>query len=103
MGQSRPSATLLRRAGFAQTRAFYGTVLRQTRRQAYVGVGAAFDIHTGGVKEAPKWLKSLGLQWLHRLIKEPNRLWRRYLACVPSFIWNIGLQLLGIRKFSIDT
>lgn len=67
-----------------------------------VGVGAAFDIHTGGVKEAPRWLKSLGLQWLHRLIQEPRRLWRRYLTCVPIFIWNIGLQLLGIRKFSID-
>ncbi len=67
-----------------------------------VGVGAAFDIHTGGVKEAPKWLKRMGLQWLHRLIQEPGRLWRRYLTCVPSFIWNIGLQLLGIRKFSIN-
>ncbi len=68
-----------------------------------VGVGAAFDIHTGGVKEAPLWIKRIGLQWLHRLIQEPRRLWRRYLNCVPNFIWNIGLQLLGMRKFSIET
>ena len=67
-----------------------------------VGVGAAFDIHTGGVKEAPKWMKSLGLQWLHRLIQEPGRLWKRYLTCVPSFIWHIGLQFLGILKFSSE-
>jgi N-acetylglucosaminyldiphosphoundecaprenol N-acetyl-beta-D-mannosaminyltransferase len=63
-----------------------------------VGVGAAFDIHSGNVKEAPKWLKDAGLQWLHRLIQEPRRLWRRYLNCVPNFIWMIGLQLLGLRR-----
>lgn len=64
-----------------------------------VGVGAAFDIHAGVVKEAPQWVKSAGLQWLDRLIKEPRRLWRRYFTCVPVFIWNICLQLSGIRKF----
>jgi N-acetylglucosaminyldiphosphoundecaprenol N-acetyl-beta-D-mannosaminyltransferase len=66
-----------------------------------VGVGAAFDIHSGNVKEAPKWLKTAGLQWLHRLIQEPRRLWRRYLNCVPNFIWMIGLQLLGVRRSSL--
>jgi N-acetylglucosaminyldiphosphoundecaprenol N-acetyl-beta-D-mannosaminyltransferase len=64
-----------------------------------VGVGAAFDFHTGNVREAPMWLKNAGLQWLHRLIQEPKRLWKRYLTCVPYFMWNIGLQLVGIRKF----
>lgn len=66
-----------------------------------VGVGAAFDIHSGNVKEAPKWLKAAGLQWLHRLIQEPRRLWRRYLNCVPNFIWMIGLQLLGVRSSNL--
>lgn len=67
-----------------------------------VGVGAAFDIHTGGIKDAPTWLKSAGLQWLHRLAQEPRRLWRRYLINNPRFIWNIGLQLLRVRRFTID-
>lgn len=67
-----------------------------------VGVGAAFDIHSGAVKEAPKWMKSAGLQWLHRLVQEPRRLWRRYLICIPSFMGMISLQLLGIRRFNID-
>jgi N-acetylglucosaminyldiphosphoundecaprenol N-acetyl-beta-D-mannosaminyltransferase len=67
-----------------------------------VGVGAAFDIHTGGIKDAPPWLKSAGLQWLHRLAQEPRRLWRRYLINNPKFIWSIGLQLLGLREFKID-
>jgi len=66
-----------------------------------VGVGAAFDIHSGNVKEAPPWLKATGLQWLHRLIQEPRRLWRRYLNCVPNFIWMIGLQFLGVRRPSL--
>lgn len=67
-----------------------------------VGVGAAFDIHTGGIRDAPMWLKKAGLQWLHRLAQEPRRLWRRYLINNPRFIWNIGLQFLGLRKFNIE-
>ena len=68
-----------------------------------VGVGAAFDIHSGNVKEAPKWVRSAGLQWLHRLIQDPRRLWKRYLTCIPSFLWMITLQLLGIRRFNIES
>ena len=67
-----------------------------------VGVGAAFDIHSGSIKEAPGWLKASGLQWVHRLALEPRRLWKRYLVCVPSFIWKIALQLLGIHRASIE-
>jgi len=67
-----------------------------------VGVGAAFDIHSGGIKDASPWVKKAGLQWLHRLAQEPRRLWRRYLVNNPKFIWNIGLQFLGLRKFNIE-
>lgn len=66
-----------------------------------VGVGAAFDIHTGGVRDAPAWMKGVGLQWLHRLVQEPRRLWKRYFINNPRFIWNIGLQFIGVRKFNI--
>jgi N-acetylglucosaminyldiphosphoundecaprenol N-acetyl-beta-D-mannosaminyltransferase len=62
-----------------------------------VGVGAAFDIHTGHVKDAPAWIKSAGLQWAHRLCQEPGRLWKRYLLNNSSFMVAIGLQLAGIR------
>jgi len=67
-----------------------------------VGVGAAFDIHTGRIKDAPRWVKNVGMQWLHRLLQEPRRLWRRYLINNPRFIWNISLQFLGFYKFTID-
>lgn len=58
-----------------------------------LGVGAAFDYHTGRIKDAPKWVKRVGMQWLHRLMQDPRRLWRRYLRNNSSFIWHIVLQL----------
>jgi N-acetylglucosaminyldiphosphoundecaprenol N-acetyl-beta-D-mannosaminyltransferase len=66
-----------------------------------VGVGAAFDIHAGLKSDAPAWMKSCGLQWLHRLQQEPRRLWRRYLSNNPRFVWQVALQLAGIRKFDL--
>jgi N-acetylglucosaminyldiphosphoundecaprenol N-acetyl-beta-D-mannosaminyltransferase len=68
-----------------------------------VGVGAAFDFHTGTLKDAPSWMKTLGMQWLHRLVQEPRRLWRRYLILNPKFIWSIGLQFLRLRQRDIDS
>jgi N-acetylglucosaminyldiphosphoundecaprenol N-acetyl-beta-D-mannosaminyltransferase len=66
-----------------------------------VGVGAAFDLLSGNLAEAPDWMKRSGLQWLYRLIKEPKRLWRRYLLNNPRFIWLSFLQLSRLRRFSM--
>ena len=66
------------------------------------GVGAAFDIHAGLMKDAPAWMKACGLQWLDRLRKEPRRLWRRYLQNNPQFVWNLGLQAVRIRQFRLE-
>ena len=51
-----------------------------------LGVGAAFDFHTGRVRQAPRWMQSRGLEWLFRLAVEPRRLWRRYLRNNPRFL-----------------
>jgi N-acetylglucosaminyldiphosphoundecaprenol N-acetyl-beta-D-mannosaminyltransferase len=51
-----------------------------------IGVGAAFDFHSGRIARAPPWMRSKGLEWLHRLVCEPRRLWRRYLGLAPRFI-----------------
>ena len=64
-----------------------------------VGVGAAFDYHTGRIRDCPRWVKRAGLQWLHRLLQDPKRLWKRYLRNNPAFVWNIVLQALKLRKF----
>lgn len=59
-----------------------------------LGVGAAFDFHAGSVKRAPEWMRDYGLEWLHRLIAEPRRLWRRYLVTNTQFIIKAAKQLL---------
>jgi N-acetylglucosaminyldiphosphoundecaprenol N-acetyl-beta-D-mannosaminyltransferase len=51
-----------------------------------VGVGAAFDFHSGRVVRAPAFMRRNGLEWIHRLASEPRRLWRRYLVLAPQFI-----------------
>ncbi len=64
-----------------------------------VGVGAAFDIHSGGKKQAPKWMREHGLEWFFRLLQEPRRLWRRYVLYGTEFVFCIALDLLGLRRF----
>lgn len=55
-----------------------------------IGVGAAFDFHTGAVSRAPGWMQRSGLEWLYRLGSEPRRLWRRYLVLAPRFVWQLA-------------
>lgn len=64
-----------------------------------VGVGAAFDIHTGELRQAPRWMREQGLEWLFRLCLEPRRLWRRYLVYGSHFVFSVALEQLGLRKF----
>jgi N-acetylglucosaminyldiphosphoundecaprenol N-acetyl-beta-D-mannosaminyltransferase len=63
-----------------------------------VGVGAAFDIHAGIKKQAPRWMRESGLEWLFRLAQEPRRLWRRYLLFGSEFVWNVSRELLRVRN-----
>ncbi len=64
-----------------------------------VGVGAAFDINSGRTRQAPRWMREHGLEWLFRLLQEPRRLWRRYLLGGSQFLFYVGLELLGLKKF----
>jgi N-acetylglucosaminyldiphosphoundecaprenol N-acetyl-beta-D-mannosaminyltransferase len=66
---------------------------------AMVGVGAAFDLLTGKVKQAPHWMREGGLEWLFRLRQEPRRLWRRYLIYGSEFAWKASLEALGLKSF----
>ena len=51
-----------------------------------IGVGAAFDFHAGVKAQAPPWMQKAGLEWLFRLLSEPQRLWRRYVLITPRFL-----------------
>jgi N-acetylglucosaminyldiphosphoundecaprenol N-acetyl-beta-D-mannosaminyltransferase len=67
-----------------------------------IGVGAAFDFHTGRVKQAPRWMMRAGLEWLFRLCTEPRRLGPRYLRNNPAFLWHILMQQTGLRRYPAD-
>jgi len=54
---------------------------------ALIGVGAAFDLLTDRVKQAPPWIRSHGLEWAYRILQEPRRLWRRYFDAIPRYVW----------------
>ena len=64
-----------------------------------LGVGAAFDLNTGRLRQAPGWMRENGLEWLFRLLAEPRRLWRRYLIYGSQFVWNLLLETMKIRRF----
>lgn len=66
-----------------------GSVRSSLDAPVLVGVGAAFDMLSGNLKQAPTWMQQAGLEWLFRLAVEPRRLWRRYLKSNPLFIWQI--------------
>src|SRR5437867_4391437 len=90
--------------GHAGVRRVYGpdlTLLHCERLRAavLVGVGAAFDFHTGRVRQAPRWMMRAGLEWAFRLSQEPRRLWRRYLVYNPLFVIHLTLELLGLRRY----
>jgi N-acetylglucosaminyldiphosphoundecaprenol N-acetyl-beta-D-mannosaminyltransferase len=66
---------------------------------AVLGVGQAFDIHTGRAHQAPRWMQNHGLEWLFRLVSDPRRLWRRYVIYNTEFIACLALQRLGLKRF----
>lgn len=73
--------------------------LRELLDMPLVAVGAAFDFHAGKLAQAPPQLQRLGLEWAFRLSKEPRRLWQRYLVLNPLYLWLLGLQISGMRRF----
>ena len=78
----------------------HGAICRSPCRcRLLVGVGAAFDYHTGQIRDCSDWIKRAGLQWLHRLMQDPRRLWRRYLRNNPAFLWHIAWQISGLRRY----
>jgi N-acetylglucosaminyldiphosphoundecaprenol N-acetyl-beta-D-mannosaminyltransferase len=64
-----------------------------------IGVGAAFDFHSGLKNQAPRWMQRRGLEWLFRLASEPRRLWRRYLVNNPLFVLKVLQQALGLKHY----
>lgn len=79
---------------------FMRDILPHLNTRLMFGVGAAFDFLTGHLQDCPRWVKRAGLHWLHRLIQEPRRLWRRNLFNA-TFLWHIALQMAALRTYSL--
>lgn len=62
-----------------------------------VGLGGAFSVYAGVKQWAPEWVRSLGLEWLYRLMQEPGRLWKRYAVTIPPFLWLAFKQVVKVR------
>jgi N-acetylglucosaminyldiphosphoundecaprenol N-acetyl-beta-D-mannosaminyltransferase len=60
-------------------------------------IGAVFDFYAETCKRAPRWIIDLGFEWLHRLMSEPKRLWKRYIFGNPKFI-----ALIFVEKFRLS-
>lgn len=68
---------------------------RELDIHCHVGtIGAVFDFYAGTAKRAPKRWQDHSMEWLYRLLKEPRRMWRRYLLGNPLFLWNITKEKL---------
>ena len=78
---------------------FMAKYLPLLQTKLMIGVGAAFDIQAGLLRDAPPWVKHTGFQWCFRLFQEPRRLWKRYLLNNPRFLWKITLQLSGFTSY----
>lgn len=63
-----------------------------------VAIGVSFELVSGMVSRAPKWMQKTGLEWFYRLLAEPRRLWQRYLIGNVLFIWLVIKQRLGFYK-----
>jgi N-acetylglucosaminyldiphosphoundecaprenol N-acetyl-beta-D-mannosaminyltransferase len=81
---------------------FMRRMLPRLNTRLMFGVGAAFDFLSGRVRMCPPWMKRAGLHWLHRLIQDPRRLWRRNLRNT-AFLWHIALQMTGMRAYKTVT
>lgn len=70
---------------------------------AAIAVGAALDTQAGLRKRAPRWTHKIGLEWLYRLVREPRRLWRRYLFGNSGFLLLVFRQwIAGSRRFGVE-
>ncbi|MGB7440669.1 MAG: WecB/TagA/CpsF family glycosyltransferase [Coleofasciculaceae cyanobacterium] len=67
----------------------------------FLAIGATIDFEAGNVERAPKWVSEVGLEWLYRLLSEPQRLWKRYLIDDPLFFWLVLKQRLNLYKFPL--
>lgn len=66
--------------------------------KVFLAIGATINFEAGNIKRSPKWMSEVGLEWLYRLLSEPQRLWKRYLFDAFPFLWLIFQQRFHLYK-----
>ena len=69
-----------------------------THIKLFMALGATIDFEAGNLKRAPKIFQNVGMEWFYRLVKEPKRLWKRYLIDDIPFFYYILKQRFGLYK-----
>lgn len=84
------AAVLLVAMGVPAQERFIDRTLPRLGVKVALGVGGLFDFTSGRIPRAPLWLRELGLEWAYRLLREPRRLWRRYVLGNFVFLWHLA-------------
>jgi exopolysaccharide biosynthesis WecB/TagA/CpsF family protein len=75
--------------GVPKQEIFAAKIASSIQNKTILCVGGFLEFYFGTKKRAPKMLRLVGMEWLHRLITEPGRLWKRYLIGIPAFLFQI--------------
>lgn len=87
--------------GLPKQEQFMAQHRRELDAGVLIGVGAAFDFHSGRVRQAPPWIRGSGFEWLFRFGMEPRRLGWRYLRTNPLFVAHLLAQKLGLKRYAL--
>ena len=68
----------------------------------FLAVGATLNFEAGNIQRSPQWMSKLGIEWLHRLSSEPQRLWKRYLVEDLPFFWLVLQQKLSLHNIPVS-
>jgi N-acetylglucosaminyldiphosphoundecaprenol N-acetyl-beta-D-mannosaminyltransferase len=72
------------------------------RGTVMIASGATFDFFSGRIRQAPKWIRSSGLEWIFRLGQDTRRLWKRYTLYNLIFVACFSAELLGLREWGLS-
>jgi N-acetylglucosaminyldiphosphoundecaprenol N-acetyl-beta-D-mannosaminyltransferase len=86
--------------GFPKQDRLGAELLATSRSSWFIGAGATIAFLAGEFQRAPGWMQRLGLEWVHRLVLEPRRLWRRYLRDDMTFALGLLIEssMVGLRR-----
>jgi N-acetylglucosaminyldiphosphoundecaprenol N-acetyl-beta-D-mannosaminyltransferase len=72
--------------------------MRERIPAVLLGIGGALPLLVGETKRAPLWIRQMGMEWMYRLMQEPQRLLKRYVTTNSQYIWHLSRQFLAQKR-----